>query len=161
MPKKKLFDIPEDVDSVEVTEVTEEQVDDSLPVVAPVVAEVDTAKEPKELAGPTPTKRDNKGQDKKRRNDAGLITKEELRVKRLEEKRARLLRQRDLDITKFEGITVGGRATVDTRKSRRLTRDRRRETIERRKNMKVSIGGEEKEISEASKYMLDMLIKDK
>mgnify|MGYP000184547094 CR=1 FL=1 len=36
----------------------------------------------------------------------------------------------------------------------------RREHIEQRKNMKVMIAGEEQELSEASKYMLDMLIKN-
>ena len=155
MPKK-LFDIPENVDA-EAPAVEEVQVDDSLPVEAPVVAEVDTAAEAKVLPG-TPEKKKEKPVIKTMEERKADV--EALKAKREEERRARLLRQRSLDITKFEGISVGGRATVDARKSRRVTRDRRRESLERREAMKLSVDGKEKELSEASKYMLDMLIKD-
>lgn len=165
--KKKLFEIPEDVDA-EAPAVEEVQVDDSLPVTAPVVAEVDTAAEAKEEPAPKEGLESLlRGNVQAKREKIRIKTEEErkadlaaLKAKREEERIARLLRQRNLDITQFDGISVGGRATVDARKSRRLTRDRRRESIERRKDMSISVGGEEKELSEASKYMLDMLVKD-
>jgi len=72
----------------------------------------------------------------------------------------RLEKQRSLDITQIEGIRVGGRISVTPKNAKRITRDRRREALLRRRSMTVTVGGEEKDVSETGKYMLDMLIKE-
>ena len=64
------------------------------------------------------------------------------------------------DITQMEGISVGGRNVVHAKNTKRVTREKRRENIKKRRSLKVMVAGEEQELSEASKYMLDMLIKN-
>ena len=67
---------------------------------------------------------------------------------------------RETDFTQLEGIEVGGRNVVHAKAVRQLTKEKRRENIEKRKSMTVMVAGEKQELSEASKYMLDMLIKN-
>lgn len=67
---------------------------------------------------------------------------------------------RETDFTQLEGIEVGGRNVVHAKTVRQLTKEKRRENIEKRKTMTVMVAGEKQELSEASKYMLDMLIKN-
>jgi hypothetical protein len=64
------------------------------------------------------------------------------------------------DFAEIEGIEVGGRNVVHAKAVRQLTKEKRRENIEKRKSMTVMVAGEKQELSEASKYMLDMLIKN-
>lgn len=64
-----------------------------------------------------------------------------------------------VNIDEIEGISVGSpRSFNPNRFRRRVTRERQLESIDRRKNMKVIVEGQEQDISAASKYMLDMLI---
>jgi hypothetical protein len=86
--------------------------------------------------------------------------KKEPKRELVQDEEARQILRKHLDITQFEGFSVGGRNTVQARTERRVTRDRRRERIAKRESMKLMIAGEEQELSEASKYMLDMLIKN-
>jgi hypothetical protein len=88
------------------------------------------------------------------------LTRLERIAERERRKEERLAKQRKLDISVHDGITVGGRAQFDPPKARRLTIDKRVEAIARRNTMKLSIAGEDKTLSESSKYMLDMLVKE-
>ena len=160
-PKKVLFKIPSEDEIKKATPPPAElepKVPENLPIAEPApIAEVDGAKskaERKIKAAEAKAKRAGPGpKPSKVKRKLTRAEKEERKAKRLE-------KQRKLRIDLVDGITVGGRAMAKTVTSRRLTRDRRREVLDRRRSMKVSVGGEEAEISESSKYMLDMLIKD-
>lgn len=89
------------------------------------------------------------------------LTREERQARKARRKARREKRQTAEELLNFEGITVGSaRTAVPANSTKRFTRDRRRKNFERRAKMKVVIGGEEKKLSEPSKYMLDMLISE-
>ena len=68
--------------------------------------------------------------------------------------------KKTLDITQFDGISVAGRNVVVRKADRRITRDRRREQVDKYETVIVENAGETQELSEASVFMLDMLRKN-
>jgi len=159
--KKVLFKIPSDEEirkAPPAPEPAPEVVPENLPVKEPApTAVVDTAAEAVEKEKKAKARKAGPGPKPDRKPK---LTANEKRAIREERKAKRLERQRNMRINTVEGITVGGRGVVNPRTTRRLTRDRRREAMDRRRSLKVTVAGEEAEISESSKYMLDMLIKD-
>ena len=152
----------DEIQKAEKPVVEEKAVPENLPVEEPApVVEVDQAKVKAERRA----KKEAQQVAREAREEAKLVKrisragKKDAKRKRQAERRAK---QRRLpDVSMIEGISVGGRNVMNPPKKRRLTRDRRREKLDRRESMKLTIACEEKELSESSKYLLDMLAKDK
>jgi len=128
--------------------------------VEPVLEEKLLFKKPKLEVGATKVKKDEPLHpllhpappelSKQERHDRAEARKEE-----------RLAKQRQLtSIDHIDGISIGSRMSMTPKTNKRTARDRRTEEFERRKALEVTVDGEKKELSETSKYMLDMLLKD-
>jgi len=179
--KKVLFKIPTP-DELQAINTTAEAVVGDLPVIEPdPVATDETVNVPSpkpRKAAPkieepvlkeTPKKKDERVLFKKPdldvKKDAPLrpkhherVSKQEHEDRKRQRKEERLAKQRQLtSIDHIDGITVGSRISMAPKRVKRTARDRR---VERRKGLEVTIDGEKKELSETSKYMLDMLLKD-
>lgn len=87
------------------------------------------------------------------------LTKEERKALRAARRANKIRKQ--INIDEIDGISVGTRLGVALQNRSRVTRDRRKDRIERRNRMKLVVDGEEKVVSNASKYLLDMLVEDK